>query len=214
MHVGESGESRAVRQLPADDCCWTNVVVQYSWEVLRSKLRDSVASPEFLHMPLLQFSEIPSDGRVWLFGAAAPIDDVDERRLLTTVDRFLASWKAHGHPLFAARDWRDGRFLAIAVDRSREGASGCSIDGLFQALKRLEEGIGTTLLNGSLVYYRDAEDFVHGVSRDDFSRLSREGHVGPDTRVMDLSITDAATYRAQFERRASESWHAGLLAKA
>ena len=162
-------------------------------------------------MPVLSFTELPPDGRVWVFGAAAPIDEVDERRVLATVDKFLAAWQAHGQPLHAARDWRDGRFLAIGVDTSREGASGCSIDGLYRALKAIEGGIGTTLLDSALVYYRDGLGFVHALSRDDFAALARDGHVGPDTPVMDLSITDVATYRARFERRAGDSWHAALL---
>ncbi|HEY3288305.1 MAG TPA: hypothetical protein VGJ96_14390 [Gemmatimonadaceae bacterium] len=162
-------------------------------------------------MPILEFSELPADARVWLFGAAAPVDDVDARRVLTAVDSFLLTWKAHGQPLYAARDWRDERFLAVGVDTSREGASGCSIDGLYRALKQLEAGIGTTLLDSSLVYYRDAAGFVHALTRDDFSLLARAGHVGADTAVMDLSITDAGSYRAHFERRAADSWHAALL---
>jgi len=162
-------------------------------------------------MPVVPFSDLPSDARVWLFGAAAPVDDVDEQRVLATVDAFLGAWKAHGQPLYAARDWRDGRFLAVAVDTSREGASGCSIDGLFRALKGIEGGIGTTLLDNSLVYYRDADGYVHAVSRVDFTHLAKDGDVGPGTSVMDLSITDVASYRARFERRAADSWHAGLL---
>jgi len=162
-------------------------------------------------MPTLEFSQLPADGRVWLFGAAAPIDDIDERRLLATVDDFLRTWAAHGEPLWSARDWRGGRFLAVGVDTSREGASGCSIDGLFRALKAIEGSIGTTLLDGALVYYRDQADFVHAVSRDDFSYLARAGHVGVDTPVLDLSITEVSEYRARFERRAGDSWHATLL---
>jgi hypothetical protein len=162
-------------------------------------------------MPILEFSQLPADARVWLFGAAADVDDVDERRVLAAVDGFLAAWQAHGQPLWAARDWRDGRFLAVGVDTSREGASGCSIDGLFRALRAVENGIGTTLLDSSLVYYRDPAGFVHAISREDFARLARRGHVGLDTPVMDLSITDAAGYRERFERAARESWHATLM---
>ncbi len=162
-------------------------------------------------MPVIAFSELPHGSRVWLFGAAAHIDDVDEQRVLAAVDAFLLTWQAHGQPLWCARDWRDGRFLAVGVDTSREGASGCSVDGLFRALKALEGGIGTTLLDSSLVFYRDDAGFVHAVSREDFAVLGRGGHVGPGTRVMDLSLTDAAAYRQTFERRAGDSWHAALL---
>lgn len=162
-------------------------------------------------MPVVPFTDLPSTSRVWLFGAAADIDDVDEQRVLATVDAFLVKWQAHGQPLWCGRDWRDGRFLAVAVDTSREGASGCSIDGLFRALKDIEAGIGTTLLDNSRVFYRDDAGFVHAVSREDFALLGRGGHVGPATHVMDLSMTELGAYRANFERRASESWHAALL---
>jgi hypothetical protein len=162
-------------------------------------------------MPIVEFASLPADARVWIFGAAAPIDEIDERRVLATVDGFLATWQAHGQPLWAARDWRDERFLAVGVDTSREGASGCSIDGLFRALKAIEGGIGTTLLDSSLVYYRDVGGFVHALSRDDFALLARGGHAGPETPVMDLAITDVGTYRARFERPARDSWHAALL---
>ncbi|MHB1310884.1 MAG: hypothetical protein ACYC3L_02615 [Gemmatimonadaceae bacterium] len=162
-------------------------------------------------MPVISFSELPPASRVWLFGAAAPIDEVDEKRLLAAVDSFLLTWAAHGQPLWCARDWRDERFLAIGVDTSREGASGCSIDGLFRTLKSVEAGIGTTLLDNSLVYYRDAAGFVHGLSRDDFAHLARIGGVGGETTVYDLSVQDAATYREKFERRATDSWHAALI---
>ena len=152
-------------------------------------------------MPVIPFTDLPPERRVWLFAAAAPIDDVDEKRVLAAVDSFLLTWAAHGQPLWAARDWRDGRFLAVGVDTSREGASGCSIDGLYRALRAIEGGIGTTMLDSSLVYYRDSVGLVHGLARADFALLARGGHIGPDTPVMDLSITDAATYRTSFERR-------------
>ena len=163
-------------------------------------------------MPVIPFTQLPPESRVWLFGAAAPIDDVDEKRLLAAVDGFLLTWAAHGQPLWCARDWRDERFLAVGVDIAREGASGCSIDGLFRTLKSVESGIGTTMLDNALVYYRDGLGFVHGLSRDDFAHLARTGAVDAETHVFDLSAVDAATYRAQFERRAGESWHAALMA--
>jgi hypothetical protein len=164
-------------------------------------------------MPVIDFAELPPTSRVWVFGAAAPIDDVDEQKLLTAVDGFLKTWAAHGHPLWCAREWRDERFLAVGVDSSREGASGCSIDGLFRTLKKIEPGIGTTLLDSSLVFYRDRAGFVHGISREDFAHLARHGNVTDDTPVFDLSLVDAAAYRGTFERRAGDSWHAALIAQ-
>ena len=97
-------------------------------------------------MPLVPFESLPDDARLWVFAAAADVDSADAPKLLHNVDLFLKSWAAHGNPLTCAREWRDARFLIVAVDQRTEGASGCSIDGLFRTLKQLEPVVGTSLL--------------------------------------------------------------------
>ena len=97
-------------------------------------------------MPSVPFDTLPDDARLWVFASAEPLGAEQSARLLQEVDAFLATWAAHGDPLRAARDWRDDRFLAVGVDQSTAGASGCSIDGLFRRLQALEPALGTTLL--------------------------------------------------------------------
>mgnify|MGYP003343907828 FL=1 len=162
-------------------------------------------------MPLVSFDKLPDDAKIWVFGADAPVDDVDSGRLLAAVDGFLMQWKAHGHPLTCARDWRDDRFLVIGVDQRSEGASGCSIDGLYRTLQGVEKGIGTTLVAGGRVFFRDPHGFVHCLSQDDFARMARRGDAGAGTLVFDTTVQTAAAYRTAFERPAAATWHATLL---
>ena len=162
-------------------------------------------------MPRVSFDSLPDDARVWVFGAANEIRGPSTERLLDAVDDFLAEWNAHGSPLVAGREWRDDRFLAIGVDQSAAGASGCSIDGLFRTLARLEPELGTTMLGGGRVYYRDADGRVNVATRAAFNALARDGRVGPDTLAFDTSVTTAAAWRERFERPVRESWHAQLL---
>jgi hypothetical protein len=171
------------------------------------------ALPTAALMPLVEFAKLPDDARVWIFGAAAPVDDVDEKKLLAATDAYLLQWKAHGHPLTCAREWREERFLVIGVDQRTEGASGCSIDGLFRTLQGLERAIGTSLVGGGLVYFRDAQGSVHAISRAEFEKLAAAGAVAAGTPVYDTTVTMAGDYRARFERTAGESWHATLLAR-
>src|SRR5215204_5472870 len=129
-------------------------------------------------MPRVAFDTLPDDARVWVFGAANEIAAPAADRLLQAVDEFLAQWNAHGSPLLCARDWRDDRFLAVGVDQSTAGASGCSIDGLFRTFVRLEPELGTSLVGGSRVYYRDAEGTVQSATRKGFNELARDGRIG------------------------------------
>lgn len=162
-------------------------------------------------MPPVPFPSLPDDARVWVFAAAAPVAGEGERELLAHVDRFLASWAAHGVPLRCARDWRDGRFLAVGVDQSVEGASGCSIDGMFRTLRALEPTLGTSLLGGGRVFWRDGAGMVCTAERFEFGeRAEREG-LGARTPVFDTTVTTAADWRTRFERPLAESWHAQLV---
>jgi hypothetical protein len=159
-------------------------------------------------MPAVPFATLPDDARVWVFAAADPVTGPAEAALLAAVDQFLAGWAAHGVPLRCAREWRDARFLAVGVDQSVEGASGCSIDGLFRGLRALEPTLGTSLLGGGRVYWRDADGAVQGGDRPRLRALADAGAVGTSTPVFDTTVTTAAAWRARFERPLAESWHA------
>jgi hypothetical protein len=161
-------------------------------------------------MPTVPFDQLPPDARVWVFASQRPLEGDDARSLLGEVDRFLEQWKAHGAPLRSAREWRDDRFLAIGVDPTAEQASGCSIDGLFRGLQALERSLGTTLVAGGRVFYRDGNRRPQVASRTDVPKLFERGVIGDDTPVFDTAITTAKQYRTDFEQPARRSWVASL----
>jgi hypothetical protein len=163
-------------------------------------------------MSLVPFTSMPDEGRLWVFGAAEPLDPAAATRLLEAVDHHLAQWRAHGTPLVAAREWREDRFLAVAVDEAATGASGCSIDGMFRVLSALENEIGTSLVGAGRVFWRDHTGAIHTGSRQDFSAAARRGDVTAHTMVFDPSITTVGEWRRSFEKRAESSWHARLVA--
>jgi hypothetical protein len=162
-------------------------------------------------MPLVRIEDLSDSSRTWVFGADKKLDAGATDLLLADVDRFLSQWHAHGSPLTVARDWKDGRFLTIAVDQSTAGASGCSIDGLFRSLKAMEPRLGASLVTSGLVFYRDKKGAIEAVDRERFSALSAEGKISPKTRVFDPTVTTLGEWRARFELDAAHSWHSGLL---
>jgi hypothetical protein len=163
-------------------------------------------------MPITEFDSLPDSSRVWVYGSEPALDRNDAEEILGEVDSFLGQWKAHGVPLHSARNWADDRFLTIAVDQEREGASGCSIDGLFRTLKSLEAKVGGQLVTSGMVYYRGRDGNIHAVTRDEFTRLSERKEIDGDTEVFDLSVTTLGEWRSRFRSRASDSWHASLMA--
>ena len=163
-------------------------------------------------MPLVPFDQLPPSARVWVFASTHPLDADGSARLLAEVDRYLVKWQAHGRPLTCGRDWRHERFLTIAVDERDAGASGCSLDGLYRALRGLEAALGTSLLGGAHVFYRAANGEVQVVSRSEFRALAAAGRIGLDTPVFDSAVTTLDQWAERFEVPARLSWHARLIA--
>lgn len=162
-------------------------------------------------MPIVPFDSLPDDARVWVFGAERPLTPAESARLRGVTDAHLERWAAHGAPLTSARDWRDDRFLTIAVDQRTAGASGCSIDVLFRQLQALERELSLSIVGGGRVFYRDAAGEVRAVDRAEFSTLAETGAVTPETIVFDPTVTTLGAWRAGFERPARQSWHGQLM---
>jgi hypothetical protein len=161
-------------------------------------------------MAVVEFEDLPDHSRVWVFGADRTLDADQTKTLMSTVDPFLQQWKAHGAELTVGRDWRAGRFLTVAVDQSTAGASGCSIDGLFRALKSLESRLGASMVTSGLIFYKDANGAVQSVDREGFTHLAAKGEIGPRTQVFDTTVTSLVEWKARFELDLKDSWHAKL----
>jgi hypothetical protein len=162
-------------------------------------------------MPTTDFASLPDSARVWVYGADKPLKSEATELLLEETDRFLSGWKAHGVPLHCARDWSDDRFLTIAVDQEREGASGCSIDTLFRTLKGLQTQLGAALVTSGLVYFRGRDGDIRAVTRDEFTDLASKGEIDGNSEVFDLSVTSLGEWRARFRSKVEDSWHASLM---
>lgn len=162
-------------------------------------------------MPIVEFATLPDSARVWVYGADRGLGTDGEEKLLSAVDSFLSQWTAHGAPLQSARDFRDGRFLTIAVDQGQENASGCSIDGLFRNLKSLETTLGAKLVPSGLVYFRGKDGNARAVTREEFTSLAGSGEIDGETEVFDLSVTTVGEWRGRFKSRAADSWHLALM---
>jgi hypothetical protein len=164
-------------------------------------------------MPLVPIQNLPDESRTWVFGANHTLSEKQSQDLMPEVDRFLASWNAHGAPLTVGRDLKYGRFLTVAVDQSTAGASGCSIDGLFRTLKSLEPKLGASLVTSGLIFFCDKNGSIQSVDRSTFTQLGADGQIARDTKVFDPTVTTLREWRARFELPLRDSWHAKLIAQ-
>jgi hypothetical protein len=160
-------------------------------------------------MATSDFDRLPDDARLYIFAASRPLSPADSSQLLAEVDRFLGEWQSHKEEVLAARDWRYDRFLLIGVDETATRLSGCSIDGMMRRLKDLETRLGSTLVDGSAVLYRDHGGEIVRLDRSGFRERVREGRVGSDTTVFNNTLmTVGELRRGLWETAMRNSWHA------
>ncbi|MEE8571776.1 MAG: hypothetical protein V3T20_00800 [Gemmatimonadota bacterium] len=163
-------------------------------------------------MSMVSLDTLPDDARLWCFGASRRPDAAQTAHLLDSMQSFIDSWTAHRRDLHAGFDWTHQRFLLIAVDESRAGASGCSLDALMGHLRTLGSELDLDLIDSMPVWYRDASGPLRMCSRVEFGELGRRGEVTGRTRVFDLTLTRLGDVRAgKLEVVAGESWHGSLL---
>jgi hypothetical protein len=157
-------------------------------------------------MAITQFSALPDDSKIWLFGISPQVDDASAETVRSQLTDFIRNWKSHGEEIVAAGEVIEGSFLAVGITPESE-ASGCSIDRMFGLLKKLETDLGVEIIDSERVFYRDADGNVRAASRVEFAKVA-----GPATRVFDVTAERIAAVRSgAWEKPAAESWHARLL---
>ena len=155
-------------------------------------------------MPRTDISRLSDDANIWIFPITPAI--ADPGAMLRQVDAFLDSWASHNTPVLAARELRDGRFLIVAADKDAE-KSGCSIDRLFALVRTMEREFAVSMLDASLVYYRDADGTVREAKRSELRDRANNSTIVFDTTAPTLGHIRRGTW----ERPARDSWHASLL---
>ena len=158
-------------------------------------------------MPRIDFAQLPSDARVWIFSSDRVLSNDQQTQLLVNVDGFLAQWGAHDTPLTAGREIRYDRFLFIAVDQKRVGPSGCSVDALVRQMKTVQQELGVELVDHAPVLFRRGDEIAR-VAREEFLALVAEGEVSLETTVFDNTLTRLGDVRdGRWETSAERTWH-------
>ncbi|HLA63509.1 MAG TPA: hypothetical protein VK610_03730 [Rhodothermales bacterium] len=154
---------------------------------------------------------LPDDARLWLFVADRPLGDDARATLLDQTHAFTTGWRSHGRPVRAEAAWVAPGVLAVGGAISPEelnaGVSGCGIDAMTRLVEKAAEAAGFAWAGGLTVAYLDGGT-PQVVERAAFRRMAREGAVGPETPVIDVTAATVGELRARgVVRPAAEAWH-------
>lgn len=143
------------------------------------------------------FDQLSPDSRVWIFTADRNLTDEDKKGIAEAMSRFLPQWAAHGNALFGDYAIQKDRFLILAVDESKVGATGCSIDTSVRFVKDLGAHLNIDFFNrlNMVIEVNNEVKTVH------VSELKNY----PEAMVFNPMITKLSDLRASWRVKVAES---------
>ncbi|MBT4217162.1 MAG: hypothetical protein HOE25_01185 [Flavobacteriales bacterium] len=96
---------------------------------------------------LVNFNTIPEESRIWIYAAEQKLTNEQESYILQSISDHIKNWEAHKVPLTAGVAILENHFIVVALDESKNLASGCSIDTLQKLIQHLEKDLSISLLN-------------------------------------------------------------------
>ena len=96
---------------------------------------------------LADFHALPEESRIWLYAAENALSKDKQNYILNVISEDLKGWNAHQQPLTAGVTILENHFIVIALDESKNGASGCSIDTLQGTIQKIEKELSISLMN-------------------------------------------------------------------
>jgi hypothetical protein len=83
------------------------------------------------------FQDFSLSSRVWVYASNRALDSTESTFVQDEINEFLKQWATHGKELIAKGAVLFDRFIILAVDEQKVGASGCSIDSSVHFVKAL-----------------------------------------------------------------------------
>ena len=145
---------------------------------------------------------------IWIFQLHEPLQDARQERVKSALEQFLANWQAHGVPVPARFEIRDGRF--ILVHAQEDAASGCSIDRMFRETLGILETNGAKVAGPENIFYQNGTQPLRNFHFLQAENLVRSGEIGPETLVFNSSITTEEEIPS-FVSPLKETWLARFL---
>ena len=153
---------------------------------------------------LVNFNTIPEESRIWIYAADHKLTNDQESCILKSISDHLQNWEAHKVPLTAGVTILENHFIVIALDETKNGASGCSIDTLQNKIQNLEKALSISLLNRLNVFCRIDNEI------ECIPTLKLADNANQDTLFYDLTIQKKSELDS-YLKPISEGWCSSYL---
>lgn len=159
---------------------------------------------------LVNFLQLPDSAKVWIYQSSRGFTKEESLELGQLLSAFVSEWTAHSQELQAGFLLPYNRFIVLGVNQDLQAASGCSIDASVRFIKSLESFHNLTLLDNSLVLYKQ-DDSIQKMTLSEFKKASSEGNFTGETIVFNNLVKTKGEFVSKWETTAQNSWHNRFL---
>lgn len=160
----------------------------------------------------LPFEDMPDEARIWVYQADRPFDEKEKTWIISKLVTFCNQWNTHGSLMPSSFDIKYDQFIVLAVDESKLGASGCSIDSSVKILREIETELDINLLDSGKVSYMDS----HGVKvalLPEIRKHINDGSLQAQSKIFNPGVNKIADLEKQWLIPADHSWLKKYFAK-
>jgi len=142
--------------------------------------------------------------RIWIYAAEQKLTNEQESYILQSISDHIKNWEAHKVPLTAGVAILENHFIVVALDESKNLASGCSIDTLQKLIQNLEKYLSISLLNRLNIFCKIEDEILCVPS------FKLESIAKSNTLFYDLTIQKKSELHS-YLKPISEGWCASYL---
>lgn len=155
---------------------------------------------------LVSFESLPADARVWIYQSQRALSTSEEERLRVMLEKFLLGWNSHGMDIHASFVIKHSRFVVIAADESKTGASGCSIDKVVHLITEAGTMLGLDLMDRKICY--QDEGVIKSAELTQIKNLVMVGQIKENTLLFNNFISQKHELASKWIQRAADTWTA------
>ena len=153
---------------------------------------------------LVDFNTTDDQSRIWIYAAEQKLTNEQENHILKSISDHLQNWEAHKVPLTAGVTILEHHFIIIALDETKNGASGCSIDTLQNKIQEIEKELSISLLNRLNIFCR-IEDTIKCIPTNKLTE-----HANKETLFYDFTIQKKSEL-SNWLKPIEEGWCATII---
>jgi len=160
----------------------------------------------------IPFEQLPPDSRVWIYQAARPFTEAEEKTISGALREFCSQWSAHGDPLATSFLVKYSQFIVLSVNENSAGASGCSIDGSVRVLKELSQRFDNDFFNRTKVAFSNGSG-INLYSIQELPKLFESRVLTAASETFDNLVPDKGSFEKKWKIEVEKTWFAKYLPK-